>query len=120
MTLRLFVLLSFVSLSTVACGGSDALLAPSSVDDPRAIHGLLRQDQGAFVANSLETFEALYEAETVRAPEWTVSGGTLMGNGSSARWRLPDAGTHTISLKVFLVNGRELNASWRVDVVPRP
>lgn len=95
-------------------------MQPSSVDDVTAIHGLLRErPTGEFVEFATENFEALYDAETVRAPEWTVSGGTLMGNGNTARWQLPRAGSHTISLKVFLVDGRELNASWTVKVAPR-
>lgn len=120
MNARILALVAVLSLSTIACGGSDALMQPSSVDDVTAIHGLLRErTTGEFVEFATENFEALYDAETVRAPEWTVTGGTLMGNGNTARWQLPRAGSHTISLKVFLVDGRELNASWTVKVAAR-
>lgn len=85
-----------------------------------AIQGLVRErGTGDFVEFATETFEAIYTAETVRAPEWSVTGGTLMGNGDSAKWQLPRAGTHTITLTVFTVDGRELAASWTVKVVHR-
>jgi hypothetical protein len=120
MNAKLLALSVVLSLTTVACGGSDALMQPSQVDDVTAIHGLLRErGPGEFVEFATETFEALYDAETTRAPEWSVTGGTLMGNGAQARWQLPRAGEHTISLKVFLQDGRELNASWKVKVVAR-
>ena len=83
MNARILALVAVLSLSTIACGGSDALMQPSSVDDVTAIHGLLRErTTGEFVEFATENFEALYDAETVRAPEWTVSGGTLnVGSG---------------------------------------
>ncbi len=119
MNTRIVLLALAVSLFTVACGGSDAVLPPSA-GDVASVHGLLRErGTGDFVEFSTEDFEALYDAETVRAPEWTVSDGTLMGNGSSARWQLPRAGVHTISMKLFLVDGREVSASWTVKVAPR-
>jgi hypothetical protein len=89
-----------LSLSLVACGGRE-------------------RGTGDFVEFSTETFEALYDAESVRAPEWQVSGGTLMGNGDSAKWQLPRAGEHVIALTVYLQDGRELKASWKVKVVAR-
>lgn len=119
MNSRIVALSSLVALSLSACGGADAFLEPTKVDDVTAIRGLLRTEQGAFVEYATETFEALYEAETVRAPEWSVTGGTLMGNGGSAKWKLPKAGRHSIALKVYLVDGRELNATWTVDIVAR-
>lgn len=117
--LRLLAIV-LTSLLAVACGGSDTVMQPSKSTNPVAIQGLVRErGAGDFVEFATETFEALYDAETVRAPEWSVSAGTLMGNGSSARWQLPRAGTHTISLKLFLVDGREIDASWTVKVVAR-
>jgi hypothetical protein len=117
MNARILLALVLSSLFTVACGGSDALMEPSKATDVAAVHGLLRDRSGDFVEFATENFEALYDAETVRAPEWTVTGGTLMGNGNSARWQLPRAGEHTITLKIFLVDGREIEASWTVKVV---
>ncbi|MBL8924547.1 MAG: hypothetical protein JNJ54_37200 [Myxococcaceae bacterium] len=117
MNARILLVALLTSLFTVACGGSDALMQPSSVTDVAAVHGLLRERNGDFVEFATESFEALYDAETVRAPEWSVTGGTLMGNGNSARWQLPRAGRHTITLKIFLVDGREVEASWTVNVV---
>jgi hypothetical protein len=109
-----------LSLSLVACGGGSDLLEPTEVTSP-AIQGLVRErGTGEFVEFATETFEALYDAETVRAPEWQVTGGTLMGNGNSAKWQLPRAGEHTISLTVYLQDGREVKASWKVKVVARP
>ncbi|MDX2008761.1 MAG: hypothetical protein SFW67_01140 [Myxococcaceae bacterium] len=108
-----------LSLSLVACGGGSDVLMPSEVTSP-AIQGLVRErGTGQFVEFATETFEALYDAETVRAPEWQVTGGTLMGNGNSAKWQLPRAGEHTISLTVYLQDGREVKAAWKVVVVPR-
>lgn len=117
MNARTLLVAVLTSLFTVACGGSDALMEPSQASDARAVHGLLRDRNGDFVEFATENFEALYDAETVRAPEWSVTGGTLMANGDSARWQLPRAGEHTITLKIFLVDGRELEASWTVKVV---
>lgn len=95
-------------------------MVPSGGPSDAAIQGLVRErGTGEFVEFATETFEAIYSAETVRAPEWSVTGGTLMGNGNSAKWQLPRAGKHTLSLKVFTVDGRELEASWTVNVVHR-
>jgi hypothetical protein len=109
-----------LSLSLVACGGGSDLLVPTEVTSP-AIQGLVRErGTGEFVEFATETFEALYDAETVRAPEWQATGGTLMSNGNSAKWQLPRAGEHTLSLTVYLQDGREVKASWKVKVVARP
>ncbi len=119
MNARILFLVVVASLFTVACGGSDTVMQPSA-GDVASVQGLLRERGGGdFVEFATENFEALYDAETVRAPEWTVSAGTLMGNGNSARWQLPRAGMHTISVKLFLVDGREVSASWTVKVSPR-
>ena len=108
-----------LSVSLVACGAGSGLLVPSEVSAP-SIQGLVRERSGGeFVEYATETFEAVYDAETVRAPEWEATGGTLMGNGNSARWQLPAAGTHRLSLTVFLQNGEQVRATWVVTVVPR-
>jgi hypothetical protein len=110
--------LSVVCLPWLACGGAD-LMTPSEVTAP-SIHGLVRErGQGPFVAFATESFEAVYDAETVRSPEWSVTGGTLMGNGNSARWQLPSSGQHQLSLTVFLVDGTQVTATWVVSVIER-
>ncbi|MBE2252306.1 MAG: hypothetical protein IAE78_22420 [Myxococcus sp.] len=120
MNTRIFLFAVVTSLLTSACGGSGALMQPSKGSEGAAIQGLLRERGGGdFVEFATEDFEALYDAETVRAPEWSVDSGTLMGNGNSARWQLPRAGVHTIGLKIFLVDGRVVEASWTVKVVAR-
>ncbi len=112
------IALAFLVSSLTACGGG-ALMEPSTATDTQ-IQGLVRErGTGEFVEFATESFEAVYSAETLRAPEWTVSGGTLMGNGNSAKWQLPRAGEHTISIKVFTVDGRELTGSWTVKIVHR-
>lgn len=96
------------------------MLAPAETSGPAKVEGLLREHgTGAFLANGNETFEALFVADTVRAPEWSVSGGDLRPNGQTVHWRLPEAGRHTISLTLFLVDGSTARARWTVDVQPR-
>lgn len=110
----LFGLLAF------SCGGGDGLLTPTQVTGPATVHGLVRERaDGDFLEFATETFEALYEAETARAPEWAVSGGDLAVSGQTVRWQLPRAGRHVIGLKLFLADGREVDAVWTVDVRPR-
>ncbi len=107
-----------LALSSAACGGAD-LMKPTQGTAP-SIHGLVRErGEGPFVEFSTETFEAVYDTETVRAPEWAVTGGTLMGNGNSARWQLPRSGQHRLSLTVFLDDGTQVTATWVVSVTER-
>lgn len=118
MTLRSLLLLVSMLLS-FSCGGPvDGVLPPTH--GAAGIHGLLRDEgEGAFLEREYETLEALYDVETMQAPEWTVSGGELETYGTRARWHLPEAGVHTIGLRLFLVDGRQLEASWTVTVLAR-
>lgn len=107
-------------LFAFSCGGPgpEGLLVPSEA--PAGIHGLLRDEgEGAFLEHEYEALEAVYDVETMQAPAWTVSGGELETDGARARWHLPEAGVHTIGLRLFLVDGRQLEASWTVTVLAR-
>lgn len=119
MTLRSLLTLASM-LFAFSCGGPgpEGLLVPSEA--PAGIQGLLRDEgEGAFLEHEYETLEALYDVETLQAPEWTVSGGELETYGARARWHLPEAGVHTIGLRLVLVDGRQLDASWTVTVQAR-
>ncbi len=117
-TLMLPVLLA--SLGAFSCGAGDDLLPPTEATGGTTVLGLLRErGPGDFIEFATERFEAVYQAETVRAPEWLASGGELSLNGDSVRWQLPPAGVHTLRLRLFLADGREVEASWRVPVRPR-
>lgn len=105
-----------LALAVTACSGSDLLIP---VEAPASVHGLLRERSGELVEFSTERFEAVYDVETVQPPEWTASGGALMGNGDSARWQLPAAGEHTVTMTLFLADGRAVRATWVVSISAR-
>ncbi len=114
------LLLPLLAAWLTGCGGGADLLLPTQAPAEAHVHGLLREHPvGELVEHEDAHFRALFDAETVRAPEWSVSSGDLRPNGQSMRWRLPEAGRHTITLTIYLVDGRTAEASWTVDVKPR-
>lgn len=109
-----------VSLLLLAgCGAGEELLVPSQETTGAKVQGLLHDGGGDLVEQEVVQLHALYDAETSRAPDWFATGGDLRTNGQSVRWRLPEPGRHTLTLRLYLVDGSQAEASWTVDVKPR-
>ncbi|MBL9037781.1 MAG: hypothetical protein JNG84_04625 [Archangium sp.] len=118
--LRSIASIALFTLSFAACGpGASALT--NLTPQVREVVSIERQrGEGPFVANGVESLVVIYDAPTLRAPEWSISAGALRAQGDQATWQLPEAGPAEVTVTLFLVDGREVSSTWSAQIVSAP
>lgn len=115
--MRAVLALSLVALAACTSKPPADASMPHHDDLTVEIRGLDREGgTGPYVSGTTETFKLRLD-DGVRDVQWSATAGTLHSSGDRATWKLPAAGTASLSATILARDGQEKTAKWDFQIV---
>jgi hypothetical protein len=94
--------------------------APIASHEPQALElSLSRDGSGPYVEGTTERLRAV-APEALDSVRWDATAGRLETQGDAASWRLPAAGTASLTVTAVTKSGQELSATYHFRVMTAP
>ena len=105
-----------------ACGSEPKPAEVITSHGPGDVVLLIEREGGAgpYVESTAERFKIVASGEVLSAVRWSANAGALEPDAERVTWRLPAAGTASLSVSVETESGKRAEGSFKFNVIASP